>query len=156
MFRRAERVMLATLFVVAVIPTTQAQVAFTGTIGCGITVSGNTSDTNATNVVGHAANEHIYGFNLTVPTTVTIDACDVDFDGLIHIFTADLTVALGARDQGGCGTPTGGARLTVALAAGEYAVVIKGLVATRRSTPDTGRTMPPCCATPLLLPPAQR
>lgn len=70
----------------------------------------------------------MYTLDIAEDTVVMIDACQVDFDVVLHIYSANLQQRLSSRDEGGCGNLTGGGHtaLTHTLAPGTYIVVVEG------------------------------
>jgi len=72
--------------------------------------------------------QHMYRFNLTKSTVTVFDACQVNFDVLVYIYTADLSTQLASRDEGGCPRGSGGGKtaLTHTLDPGSYVIVIEG------------------------------
>lgn len=80
-----------------------------------------------TNLPASLFSQHMYGFDISVQTTVTVDACDVDFDVVIRIYDENLQQQIDVKDEGGCPNSQGGhTRLSRVLNPGSYVFVIEG------------------------------
>lgn len=115
-------------------------IEFAGDLTCGVAVEGSTAGAKTTlKQIRPDSNlpapQHIWGFTLTHPTSVKIDACGARsamLDTYMRLMSGDLKTTLAANDDG-VGAPCDvGSRILVGvcdgepLPAGSYVVVIEG------------------------------